>query len=209
MSSDDIIFGEQINDEFSYGIFKDFKVVIMKKNKYINASKLCERYDKIFDNWLKNINNKIFINEIEYNLKKNGIISPNSELLIDLHTGSNNSFRGIYVHVNLMPDIIKWIVNSRYNQSELIIQQKLNMKFNGKCRVPNEIGFIDILTDDKIIEVKHLDNWMSAFGDILAYSTLYPNHSKCIHLFGTKNNYELLKEIEKIYSEYDVELTYE
>jgi hypothetical protein len=37
----DIVF-RKINNEFIYGLYGDFKVVMMMKNGYINATKLCQ-----------------------------------------------------------------------------------------------------------------------------------------------------------------------
>lgn len=31
----------KINDEFSWGKYADFKIIILKKNGYINATKIC------------------------------------------------------------------------------------------------------------------------------------------------------------------------
>ena len=42
---------ERINDAFSYGQYLTFKVVINTKTGYVNATKLCNDYDKRFSNW--------------------------------------------------------------------------------------------------------------------------------------------------------------
>ena len=210
MSLSEIIF-EHINNDFAYGKYGDFTVIIMKKNRYINATKLCKEYNKLFKNWLRNDENKILINEVDNELKKSAdsSIKKHTKALITLQKECNNTLRGTYVHPDIMPNIIKWMKNPRHNQPEFQIQQKLNKKLNGMCEVSTKLGIIDILTDDKIIEIKHVKQWKSALGQILIYSRFYPNHTRCIHLFGTNNNDELLDEIEEIYSEYDIELTYE
>ena len=207
MSLNEIIF-EHINKKFAYGKYGDFKVIIMKENKYMNATKLCEEYNKRFDHWLENINGKNLINEVDNEI--NGASGePPKKATITLLKGCVNELKGTYVHELLIPHIIKWIKNPKYNQPESHIQQKLNKKLNSLCEVSTKLGVIDILTDDKIIEIKEIKNWKSALGQILVYSKFYPNHKKCIHLFETKNKNKLLDEIEKIYSEYDIELTYE
>jgi hypothetical protein len=35
---------EFINNEYSYGRYGEFKVIIMRKNRYINSTKLCKAY---------------------------------------------------------------------------------------------------------------------------------------------------------------------
>lgn len=49
---------------------------------------------------------------------------------------------------------------------------------------PSSSRWDDLLTQTEIIEVKHLSEWKSAMGQILAYSGFYPEHHKRIHLFG-------------------------
>ena len=73
-----------------------------------------------------------------------------------------------------MLNIIKWIKNPKNNQPEFFIQQKLNKKFNGLCEVPTKFCVIDILTHNKIIEIKNMKLWKSALGQILIYSISYP-----------------------------------
>ena len=63
------------------------------------------------------------------------------------------------------------------------IQLRLHLELGGEIEVKTESGFIDLLTDDEIIEIKQGKNWKNAVGQILMYSLEYPNHKKRIHLF--------------------------
>lgn len=66
-------------------------------------------------------------------------------------------------------------------------------KFNGTPEVviPG-IGRVDVLTADKIIEVKDIRLWKGAIGQILVYSQFYPNHQPTIALTpNPKNRYEI------------------
>ena len=209
MSISEIIF-EHIDDKYAYGKYGEFKIIIMKENKYINATKLCGKH-KRFDNWLRNDDNKILINEVEneLNISSPHLGTDEKKAMIIVTGGKNTEIRGTYVHDLLISHIIKWMNNPKYNQPEFEIQQKLNNQLNGICEVSTKLGVIDILTDDKIIEIKDIKSWKSALGQILVYSEIYPDHKKCIHLFGIKNNKNLLEEIKKMYLKYDVELTYE
>jgi hypothetical protein len=47
MSLNQIIF-EHIDNKYSYGKYGDFKVIMMTSNRYINATKLCKEYNKIY-----------------------------------------------------------------------------------------------------------------------------------------------------------------
>jgi hypothetical protein len=48
MSLNNIIF-KNIDEDYAYGKYADFTVIIMKKNRYINATRLCNEYGKKLD----------------------------------------------------------------------------------------------------------------------------------------------------------------
>ena len=71
------------------------------------------------------------------------------------------------------------------NNSESVIRDKIALDENGIVEVKTEVGFIDVLTDTKIIEVKKFHNWKHALGQIECYGYFYPNRQKWIYLFDT------------------------
>ena len=56
---------EKIDDNYSYGTYDDFKVIIMNSNGYINVTKLCKQYGKYFKHWLQNDSSKDLIAEVD------------------------------------------------------------------------------------------------------------------------------------------------
>jgi hypothetical protein len=60
---------EQIRDNYFYGQYGEFKVVIMKDNGYINATKLCMDGGRKFKNWLANEASKALIRTLEKQLR--------------------------------------------------------------------------------------------------------------------------------------------
>jgi hypothetical protein len=100
---------------------------------------------------------------------------------------------------NLKPDYLL--------QKEKEIQLKLQNQLGGEIEieVETESGFIDLLTEKEIIEIKNGKNWKHALGQILIYSLEYPKHAKIIHLFGIENDENINKKC-KIYN---VNVTYE
>lgn len=66
------------------------------------------------------------------------------------------------------------------------VRDRLHSQLNGLIEVGTLAGRIDLLTDTEIIEVKHVSEWKSAMGQVLAYSGFYPEHSKRVHLWGRK-----------------------
>jgi hypothetical protein len=49
---------ETINDDFGRAKYLEHNVIIMRKNGYVNITKLCQQYGKLFKNWLGNGSSK-------------------------------------------------------------------------------------------------------------------------------------------------------
>jgi hypothetical protein len=111
----------------------------------------------------------------------------------------NNHNKNIYYNElnNIKPD---------YNlQKEKEIKLRLQKELNGKIEIETESGFIDLLTDTEIIEIKVGKQWKHAVGQILIYSFEYPIHKKRIHLFDI----EFDKNINEKCKIYDIDVSYE
>lgn len=76
---------EAINDEFSWGKYGDFKVIIMNKNGYINVTKLCDEAGKRFENWLANKMATELINCIILTAE-----IPAVRIIVQINTGIKN-----------------------------------------------------------------------------------------------------------------------
>jgi len=71
---------------------------------------------------------------------------------------------------------------------EKYIQHKLNNEiYHGIEEVKNIHGRIDILTPTEIIELKEISKYKHGVGQLLAYSTIYPNRKLVLYVFGTPN----------------------
>jgi len=73
-------------------------------------------------------------------------------------------------------------------QMERDVQNKLAAKYMAQKEVRIEVGFIDLLTDDELIEIKEGSSWKQSIGQVLAYGEFYPSHKKKIVLFGELSN---------------------
>ena len=82
---------------------------------------------------------------------------------------------------------------------------KLQEELGGCIEVYTEFGFIDLLTDKEIIEIKNGNNWKHGFGQIIVYGEFYPLHKKRLHLFNIQKDLE----IEKFCKKYNVNIEYE
>lgn len=58
---------EQIKDNFWYGLFGDFKLIIDKTTGYFNATKLCKDGGKQLKHWLENKHSKELIAYMSWN----------------------------------------------------------------------------------------------------------------------------------------------
>jgi hypothetical protein len=96
----------------------------------------------------------------------------------------------------------------KQNKNESYYRDKLAKKLKGKTEVVIPSGRIDILTSNEIIEVKRVQNWKGAIGQIMIYSRHYPRHQKRIHLFGDISNVDR-QMIEKECQNHDVVVTWE
>jgi RecB family endonuclease NucS len=98
-------------------------------------------------------------------------------------------------NVKCQEDILQKVLDDHANDAsplEKLVQEKLAKEVNGQMEIQTNVGRIDILTSEEIIEVKKAASWKHAIGQINAYSVYYPKHQKRIHLFGKlpKNSYE-------------------
>ena len=93
--------------------------------------------------------------------------------------------------------------------SEKLISDKLSKLLNGKREVciNENRNRIDILTDSEIIEVKNYNNRVSSIGQILYYSTFYPDRILRIHLFNHNNERD--KIFTDICDKLKIKVTYE
>jgi hypothetical protein len=68
--------------------------------------------------------------------------------------------------------------------NERDVSQALAEQENGKCEVKTPVGYIDVLTDKYVYEVKIAKRWKEAVGQVLTYKAYYPNHKPRLYLYG-------------------------
>lgn len=111
-----------------------------------------------------------------------------------------NYYKFLYEIYKTIPD----------NEDDLIlkekaIQRRLQNELGGEIEVKTNVGYIDLLTNDEIIEIKEGSCWKHAVGQVLMYAVYYPNHQRRIHLF----NVEPTPVIEACCKSYDIIVSYE
>jgi hypothetical protein len=68
-------------------------------------------------------------------------------------------------------------------EDESMIQAILQEREGGDREVETPVGYVDLLTDDYVIEVKHVKVWKEGT-KVLLYAAYFPNRKPRIHLFG-------------------------
>jgi hypothetical protein len=86
---------KRINNEYSHGKFNEYKVIIMNKNGYINATKLCSCMDKQFRQWNRSYHSELSMKSIhaETNIKPD-------KLQILIKAACDKKVTGTYVYPN-------------------------------------------------------------------------------------------------------------
>lgn len=102
-------------------------------------------------------------------------------------------------------NIIKEGKNYKNKDIEKQIKLKLQASLGGEIEVKTRNGYIDLLTDTEIIEIKIGKNWKAAIGQILVYALDYPKHIKRLHLFKIKND----ENINNICKLHNIKVSYE
>lgn len=161
-------------------------------------------YDKYTRNQYLRISDKLDIKGLNTKSKKQEIIDKINEFLRTKNEEKQKILKESKSKEskNHKKEINK-IIPNKVNQRE--IQLKLQNELDGEIEVETEYGFIDLLTEDEIIEIKVKTNWKNALGNILIYSLKYPKHNKRIHLFYGEPD-EIINNACKIY---DIKVTYE
>jgi KilA-N domain/Protein of unknown function (DUF3627) len=89
---------QSVDNEYEWGTYFDLEVLIMTRNSYFNATKLCKDNGKRFNNWLRNQGSDELIRSTHFR----------DQPIITISTGLND-YRGTYVPRKLITHIASWI----------------------------------------------------------------------------------------------------
>ncbi|CCU55323.1 N1R/p28-like protein [Adoxophyes honmai entomopoxvirus 'L'] len=169
MSLIDICY-EQIKDQYYYGLFGEFRLIIDKNTGYFNATKLCKDAGVKLTRWLESEKSKELIKY--YN---NFLLSDNpGGLIIDKKDVSiyvinvqgnkiNNTISGTYVYKKLLLDIASWISIEFYDKCSNIIEKYYIDEYtkeykDNKNKLQNKIKKIEKTIEDKNNVITSLEN---------------------------------------------------
>lgn len=91
---------------------------------------------------------------------------------------------------------------------ERIVVKKLQAQIGGVRELRTNLGFIDLITKEEVIEVKKAFRFLEALRQVMCYAHEFPEKKKRIHLFGEKASYfqEKAKRVCERHN-YDVRIT--
>jgi hypothetical protein len=180
------------------------------EDNFINATQLCKAGGKKFKDWDRLDSTKELIKELEKSIG----VDANCKLIDKKVGGSHSGSwvhpdlavpLAQWISPAFTIQVSKWIREwrsfsdeneakymkelsnlkpSASTQLEKEIQLKLQKELGAAIEVRTPVGYIDLLTDNKIIEIKHISNWKSALGQVLSYGDFYPEKNKELYLFG-------------------------
>ncbi|CCU56182.1 N1R/p28-like protein [Choristoneura rosaceana entomopoxvirus 'L'] len=154
---------EHIKDNYYYGLFGDFKLVIDKSTGFFNATKLCNLGGKQFKHWKSLEKSKELIKYIK-NLRGRDPDPWEYEIISNNNHDICKQYTGIYVSKDLILDIASWISPEFYLKCNDIIINYYNNEFknlNDK-EIKNKINeiknkYINII-DEKDEQLKYKDD---------------------------------------------------
>jgi hypothetical protein len=92
-------------------------------------------------------------------------------------------------------------------ESEAVIQIALQEQEGGEREVETPVGLADLVTDEWVIEIKHVSNWKEA-SKVLVYARFFGDRKPRVHLFGGYSK-EFRQLVDKVYSDLGVAVTWE
>jgi len=143
---------ESVTDEYGWGKYGDFKVLIRRKDGYINATKLCKDGGKLLGHWSETQGSKQFVEEFK------GSIGIPIDPLEAIVTGPNNT-RGTYAHPELIPHIASWVSPKFAVMVSRIVNNYLIKEYKEELYQKDvELGKRKDKIDELLDEVKGLSN---------------------------------------------------
>jgi hypothetical protein len=190
--------------------FKGFNIRVRDTDGYIHATDMCKVGKKRWNDYYTNKRNKEFFEELSSTVgipKLDLIQSDNLGKMDERGTWVHPRIAthlAMWISPEFAVKVTGWVeqwrltklknndewISSLKNlkisksiQKEKEIQLKYQKELNAQIEIKSNFGYIDLLNETDIIEIKIANKWKSALGQILAYADDYPNHKKWIYLF--------------------------
>jgi hypothetical protein len=110
--------------------------------------------------------------------------TPTIDHICDTLNISLSTFKKWLPQVHEWSRCADWIEIRTRQGPEFDIQTRMHQELGGNIEVHTLAGRIDLVTATEVIEIKRINHWKDAFGEVLAKGRYFPNHQTRIHLFG-------------------------
>jgi hypothetical protein len=92
-------------------------------------------------------------------------------------------------------------------ENETMIQTILQKREGGEREVETPAGFVDLLTDEYVIAIKHAKDWKDG-AKVLIYAIHFPGRKPRVHLFGGYSS-NFRSRVEDTFKQLSVTVTWE
>lgn len=211
-------------------------IIIRCNDGYVNATAMCKITRKNVANFLRLDATKMYVRELS-----TAVLIPAERLIVVRKGGTHQgtwmhprvaTHFATWISTSFAVKVSGWLEQAKAqipgvaeeyngalttlqadmnNQHEMRIRDALADRLSGRTEVTAEHGAIDIVTDSQVIEVKNVDKYTHALGQVLGHSEQFPLKERRVHLFGpdAPRTYEKLALAEALFSKYDILLTFE
>jgi hypothetical protein len=180
---------EQVKDQFCYGVYGPFRIVVDQADGYINATKLCSSGGKQFHHWKQSATAKRLVEALQEHLQDAGSeVLENSQhnentlqptprgipLEVCRYVQTENKddadklISGTYIHPYLLPSVAGWVSPKHQIQANVVLLA-FNRRQNREQIVEYEGKLNNMraeLTRSQEIEGWHLDH-LNVLQDVL------------------------------------------
>ena len=143
-----------INPEFSYGNYLGTNVIIMTKNGYVNATKLCTSFGKQLKSWVQNNDITSYLLHENSQFSASGI--PIMEIIPNCDINDGPVISGIYFHPEIIIQLAIWISFDVFrNVTKIVTNYTINSFRNQICDKNTKID--ELSKHNLEINMKNID----------------------------------------------------
>lgn len=155
--------------------------ISQESNGYVSLTDMAKAAGKQVNDYLRLDTTKAYLEALSMDIN-----TPVSAL-VKVVQGKGKK-QGTWAHPEVASRFSQWCKSPQNKKTtkigEISVRNKLATKLSGQTEVPCKTGFVDILAEQEVIEVKTIKDWKGAIGQVLVYACEFKNKTPRIHLFG-------------------------
>lgn len=182
------------------------RTIRIRDDRYVSLTDMAQATGKLFGHWNRLESTKSYLETLSRS------INMSIDQLVQIQVAGKNEDRGTWAHPEVAKEFERWCYQPEIKKStkffESSIRDSLAIQLKGKTEVPCKTGFVDILTNQEVIEVKAIKHWKAAIGQALVYACEFPAKKPRVHLFGETST-EMKQMIVSFCSKLNVAVSFE